>query len=45
MMLFGLTNAPESFQEMMETITKDTQGYIWYLNDILINGGDSEPAH
>ena len=44
-MLFGLTNAPASFQEMMDTIFKDMEGCIWYLNDILIYGGDTEAEH
>ena len=38
----GLTNAPVSFQEMMDTIFQDMEGCIWYLNDILIYGGDTE---
>ena len=44
-MPFGLTNAPASFQEMINTIFKDMEGCIWYLNDILIDGGDTEAAH
>jgi len=44
-MPFGLTNAPATFQEMMDTIFKDMEGCIWYLNDILIYGGDSEEEH
>ena len=44
-MPFGLTNAPGIFQEMMDTIFKDIEGYIWYLDDILIYGGDSEDGH
>ena len=41
-MPFGLTNAPASFQEMMDAIFKDMEGCIWYLNNILIHGGDTE---
>jgi len=41
-MPFGLTNALATFQEMMDTIFKDMEGCIWYLDDILIYGGDSE---
>ena len=44
-MPFGLTNAPTSFQDMMDTIFKDMEGYIWYLNDILIYGSDTEAEH
>ena len=44
-MPFGLTNAPASFQEMMDTIFKDMEGCIWYLDDILIYGGDTEGEH
>src|SRR5258706_4900792 len=44
-MPFGLTNAPASFQEMMDTIFKDQEGCIWYLDDILIYGGDTEAEH
>ena len=44
-MPFGLTNAPASFQEMMYTIFKDMKGCIWYLDDILIYGGDNEAEH
>ena len=42
---FGLTNAPVSFQEMMDTIFKDMEGCIWYLNDILIYSGNTEAEH
>ena len=45
MMLLGLTNAPASFQEMMDTIFKDMEGCIWYLVDIRIYGGDTEAEH
>ena len=44
-MPFSLTNTPASFQEMMHTISKAMQGYIWYLDDILIYGGDTEAEH
>ena len=44
-MPFGLTNAPASLQEMMDTIFKDMEGCIWYLDDILIHGGDTEAEH
>ena len=44
-MPFGLTNAPASFQEMMDAIFKDMEGCIWYLDDILIYGGDTEGEH
>ena len=41
----GLTNAPASLQEMMDTIFKDMEGCICYLDDILIYGGDTEAEH
>ena len=44
-MPFGLMNAPASFQEMMDTIFKDAEGCVWYLDDILIFGGDTEEEH
>ena len=44
-MPFGLTNAAASFQEMMDTIFKDMEGCIWYLDNILIYGGDTEAEH
>jgi len=42
---FGLTNTPATFQEMPDTIFKDMEGCIWYLDDILIYRGDSEEEH
>jgi len=30
---------------MMDTIFEDTEGCIWYLDDILIYGGHSEEKH
>ena len=44
-MPFDLTNACASFQEMMDTIFKDIEWCIWYLDDILIYGGDTEAEH
>jgi hypothetical protein len=44
-MPFGLTNAPATFQEMMDTVFKDMEGCIWYLDDILIYGGETEAEH
>ena len=44
-MPFGLTNAAALFQEMMDTIFKDTERCIKYLNNILINGGYTEAEH
>ena len=44
-MPFGLTNALASFQEMKDTIFQDMEGYIWYLDDILIYGGDTKAEH
>ena len=41
-MPFGLTNAPATFQEMMDTVFQDMEGCVWYLDDILIYGGDTE---
>ena len=44
-MPFGLMNAPATFQEMMDTIFGDLEGVIWYLDDILIFGGETEADH
>jgi len=44
-MPFGLMNAPASFQEMMDTIFKDVEGCVWYLDDILIFEGKTEEEH
>ena len=44
-MLFSLTNAPASFQEIIDTIFKDMDGCIWYFDDILIYGGNTEAEH
>ena len=44
-MPFSLTNAPASFQEMMDTIFKDMEECIWYLDDILTYGSDTEAEH
>lgn len=47
MIPFGLMNAPVLFQEMMDTIFEELVplGVIWYLNDILIFGGQTEAEH
>jgi len=44
-MPFGLTNAPATFQEMMDVVFKDMEGCIWYLDDILTYGGETEAEH
>ena len=44
-MLFGLTNAPANFQEMMDEILKDVEGVLWYLDNILNYGGLIEAEH
>ena len=44
-MTFGFTNAPASFQEIMDTIFKDMGGCIWYLDDFLNYGSDTEAEH
>jgi len=44
-MPFGLTNAPATFQEMMDAVFTDTEGCIWYLDDILIYRGETEAEH
>ena len=44
-MPFGLTNTPASFQEMMDTIFRDMEECIWYLDDILIYGGNTKAEH
>ena len=42
MLPFGLTNAPTSFQEMMDTILTDMEECMWYLDDILIYSGNTK---
>ena len=44
-MPLGLTNAPGSFQEMMDRIFNNMEGYIWNLNNILIYCGITEAEH
>ena len=44
-MPIGLTNGFASFQEMMDAIFKEMEGYVWYLDDILIYSGDTEVEH
>ena len=44
-MPFRLTNAPASFQEMMDEIFDGLDGVIWYLDDILIYRGSTEEEH
>ena len=44
-MPFGLTKAPATFQEMMHTIFKDEEGYVWYMYDTLIYGRTTEAEH
>ena len=42
---FSLTTTPASFQEMMNTILKDKEGCIWYLNNIHLYRGNMEVEH
>ena len=44
-MAFGLSIAAASLQEMMDTIFKDMEGCIWYLDNIFIYGGNSKAEH
>lgn len=46
-MPFGLTHAPPSFKEMMDTIFEKSadEDVIWYSDDILIYGGETEADH
>ena len=44
-MPFGLTDAPATCQGMMDTIFKDEEGFIWYMNHILIYGGTTQAEH
>jgi len=44
-MPFGLTNATATIQEMMDAVFKDMEECIWYLDDILIYGGETEAEH
>ena len=41
-MPLGLMNAGATFQEMMHIIFKDEEGCVWYMDDILVNGGTTE---
>ena len=40
--LFRLTNAPTSVEEIMDTIFKDVEGGMWYYDNILIYSGNTE---
>ena len=44
-MIFGMTNTPTSFQEMIDTMFNDMEACIWYLDSILIYGGNTEAEH
>ena len=44
-MPFGLTNALATFQEMMDTIFKHEEGCVWYMDDILIYGAQTEAEY
>ena len=44
-MPFSLTNTPTSFQEMIDEIFEGQEGTLWYLDDILIHGGETEEEH
>ena len=44
-MQFGLTNAPASFQDIIDTIFKDMEGCIWYLDNLLIYGGNTQAEY
>ena len=44
-MQVDLTNGPLSYQEMRDTIVKDMEGCIWYFDDILIYGRNTENEH
>ena len=44
-MQFALTNAPATCQKMLDTIFKDEEGSVWYIDDTLIYGGQTEAEH
>ena len=44
-MPFGLTNARAIFQELIDTIFKDEEGCVWYMDDILIYVGQTEAEY
>ena len=44
-MPFGLPNASATFQEMMDKIFKHEEGCVWYMDDILVYGGQTEAEH
>ena len=44
-MLFTLTNAPASFQEMIDAMLKDMAGCVKYFNNIPIYGGNTNAKY
>ena len=44
-MPFGLTNAAATFQEIMDTMFKDEEGCVWYMDNILICSRETEAEH
>ena len=44
-MLFSVTSIHTSFQDMMDTMFNYIEGCIWYLDNILIGGGNAEHEH
>ena len=44
-MLFGLTDACATLQQMMDTIFKDEEACVCYIDDIHIYGGTTEAEH
>ena len=44
-MPFVLTNARATFQETVDTIFKNDEACVWYMDDILIYGGGTEAEH
>lgn len=41
-MPFGLVTAPEIFQRVMEELLSGCEGTHWYLDDIIVEGGNKE---
>ena len=43
--LFSLTNAPALLQKMIDTIFQHMEECIWYLDNIIIDGNNTEVEH
>ncbi|XP_064461755.1 uncharacterized protein K02A2.6-like [Ornithodoros turicata] len=39
---FGLSSAPEAFQQAMDMILRGLDGVVWYLDDIIVHGTNDD---